>query len=157
MMMVMIMMMIVCTGSGENINPGLPWYGVHQCGASKNGFWLFFKSESNYQNTHVVLHFVRHKKVQSTLILAVILNNHHYQEGGDVDSEDKLVNVDVFGDLCKGLDLGDKVALTPKPRLSSINQKQVSEWVSEVILGDAQGGMRILYHSSGESTRWLKH
>jgi len=54
-------------------------------------------------------------------------------EGGDV----KMVNVDVFGDLCKGFDLGDKVG----------------EWVSEVILGDAEGGMRILYHSSGESTR----
>jgi len=58
-------------------------------------------------------------------------------EGGDVDSEGKLVKVDVFGDLCKGLDLGDKVG----------------EWVSEVILGDAQGGMRLVYHSSGESSR----
>merc|ERR1719500_1176993 len=44
-------------------------------------------------------------------------------EGGDVDSEGKLVKVDVFGDLCKGLDLGDK------------------------------GGMRLVYHSSGESSR----
>ena len=35
--------------------------------------------------------------------------NYHHQEGGDVDSEGKLVKVDVFGDLCKGLDLGDKV------------------------------------------------
>ena len=26
-----------------------------------------------------------------------------------MDSEGKLVKVDVFGDLCKGLDLGDKV------------------------------------------------
>ena len=37
MIIMMIIMMIVCTGSGENINPGLPWYGVHQSGASKNG------------------------------------------------------------------------------------------------------------------------
>ena len=28
--------------------------------------------------------------------------------------------------------------------------------MSEVILGDAQGGMRLVYHSSGESSRWLK-
>ena len=28
--------------------------------------------------------------------------------------------------------------------------------VSEVILGDAEGGMRVVYHFSGESTRWFE-
>jgi len=58
-------------------------------------------------------------------------------EGGDLGAEGKVVTVDVFGDLCKGLDLGD----------------EVGEWVSEVILGDAQGGMRLVYHSSLKSSR----
>jgi len=49
----------------------------------------------------------------------------------------KSVEVDVFGDICSGLDLGD----------------QVGEWVSDVILGDREGGMRLLYHPEGESTR----
>ena len=29
-------MMLCYTGFGANIKPGLPWYGVHQCSASKN-------------------------------------------------------------------------------------------------------------------------
>ena len=33
-------------------------------------------------------------------------------------------------------------------------QNQVGEWVSEMILADAHGGMRLLFHPSGESTRW---
>ena len=31
---------------------------------------------------------------------------------------------------------------------------QVGEWVSDVILGDQEGGMRLLYHPEGESTRF---
>ena len=31
---------------------------------------------------------------------------------------------------------------------------QVGEWVSDVILGDREGGMRLLYHPEGESTRF---
>ena len=31
---------------------------------------------------------------------------------------------------------------------------QVGEWVSDVILGDQEGGMRLLYHLEGESTRF---
>ena len=31
---------------------------------------------------------------------------------------------------------------------------KVGEWVSDVILGDQEGGMRLLYHPEGESTRF---
>ena len=35
-----------------------------------------------------------------------------------------------------------------------ISFPQVGEWVSDVILGDREGGMRLLYHPEGESTRF---
>ena len=45
--------------------------------------------------------------------------------------------VKVGGDPCQGLDLGPSVG----------------EWLSEVILGDEEGGMMMLFHPKGESTR----
>ena len=40
-------MMIGFTGFGANINPGLPWYGLHQCSASKNGLGTFIMNPTN--------------------------------------------------------------------------------------------------------------
>ena len=35
--------------------------------------------------------------------------------------------------------------------------KQVSEWLSDVILGDPEAGMRLLYHPTGDTTRLIKY
>ena len=40
------------------------------------------------------------------------------------------------------------------PTVIFIAFPQVGEWVSDVILGDREGGMRLLYHPEGESTRF---
>merc|ERR1711971_981315 len=47
------------------------------------------------------------------------------------------VKVAVWGDPCQGVDLGE----------------EVSEWLSDVILGDPEAGMRLLYHPTGDTTR----
>jgi len=47
------------------------------------------------------------------------------------------VKVAVWGDPCLGVDLGE----------------EVGEWLSDVILGDPEAGMRLLYHPTGDTTR----
>eukprot|EP00092_Neocalanus_flemingeri_P037470 GFUD01040802.1.p1 GENE.GFUD01040802.1~~GFUD01040802.1.p1 ORF type:complete len:321 (-),score=104.77 GFUD01040802.1:296-1258(-) len=44
---------------------------------------------------------------------------------------------EIFGDPCKGFDVGP----------------EVGEWLSDVILNDPEGGMRLLYHPKVDSTR----
>ena len=47
------------------------------------------------------------------------------------------ITVDVFGDLCHGLDLGE----------------EVGRWLSDVILSDPEAGMKLIYHPKGDSSR----
>merc|ERR1711962_58972 len=54
-----------------------------------------------------------------------------------VNEVGKEVALDVFGEACRGLDLGD----------------EVGEWLSEVILNDSEAGMRLVFHPKGDSTR----
>jgi len=54
-----------------------------------------------------------------------------------VSEAGKEVALDVFGEACRGLDLGD----------------EVGEWLSEVILNDSEAGMRLVFHPKGDSTR----
>jgi len=44
---------------------------------------------------------------------------------------------EVFGDKCRGVDLGP----------------QVGKWLSEVVMNDPEGGMKLIYHPRGDSTR----
>jgi len=46
-------------------------------------------------------------------------------------------DVNVWGDPCKGLDLGE----------------EASKWISEVIVGKAEGGLRLVVHPTDTSTR----
>jgi len=54
-----------------------------------------------------------------------------------LEKKGKEVALDVFGECCRGLDLGD----------------EVGEWLSEVILNDSEAGMRLVFHPKGDSTR----
>ena len=49
----------------------------------------------------------------------------------------RRVAVEVWGDPCQGLDLGG----------------EVGRWLSDVILGDEEGGMKLLYHPKGATSR----
>jgi uncharacterized protein YcbX len=52
-------------------------------------------------------------------------------------AESKQVSLDVWGDPCRGVELG----------------REVGRWLSDVVLGDPEGGLRLLYHPAGESSR----
>ena len=64
------------------------------------------------------------------------------------------VKVAVWGDPCLGVDLGEEVVEFSKSDLNAFHQ-QVGEWLSDVILGDPEAGMRLLYHPTGDTTRLI--
>jgi len=55
----------------------------------------------------------------------------------DVKTLEGCKKYEIFGDPCKGFDLGP----------------EVGEWLSDVILNDPEGGMKLLYHPKIHSTR----
>lgn len=54
-----------------------------------------------------------------------------------VKSLEGCTEFEIFGDFCKGVDLGP----------------EVGEWLSDVILNDPEGGMKLLYHPKISSSR----
>ena len=128
-------MMIGYKGSGANINPGLPWYGLHRCGTSTNG------------------------NLQSIQQLQLIRYFHLWLESSPPGGR----WCGLWGKIGQSWHLWGSLQRLGSWRQGRLQwrhhhhlHRQVGEWVSEVILGDAQGGMRLVYHSSGESSRWLK-